>query len=286
MAFQLLLLCFLFEPHASPPALASVKDWSPACAPPPGVIRHGIDKNKSLEMALLPQFACVGRMSQGYATKGSCVLIRPGVALTAAHTLTKLHPTLPLMAVFDSMEVKVDSFRIHPWYSKHPEADRAILYLSVPLNHIPLPRLNRNKKETGQAGTTVGFGNFSVANDPSHIIDAGKLKSAGENMLDSVAGSPLPDKNRPQLFADFDHPDDPRFNRSGRAECLPLEYGLDGGDSGGGLFIFHRGRTLLAGINAIQNKNIADIIRTRSFYGSSSQWVRISVFRKWIRKNS
>ncbi|HNT22598.1 MAG TPA: hypothetical protein PKL70_19330 [Saprospiraceae bacterium] len=282
MIFQLFLLGWLLK-------LDTPVDggWWVADGPhPPGVIRHGIDKNQSLEMAQQPQYACVGRMSQGYVTKGSCVLIRPGVALTAAHTLTKLHPTLPLMAVFDSMEVKVDSFRIHPWYYEFPEADLAILYLSVPLNHIPLPGLNRKKKETGQTGTTVGFGNFSVANDPSHIIDAGKLKSAGQNMLDSVAGAPLPDKNRPQLFADFDHPEDPRFNRSGTAECLPLEYGLDGGDSGGGLFIVHRGRTLLAGINAIQNKNIADIIRTRSFYGSSSQWVRISVFRKWIRRNS
>ena len=282
MTFQLFLFCLILNLNTQVDGGWWVVDGKL----PPGVIRHGIDKNQSLELALQAQYSCVGRMSQGYVTKGSCVLIRPRVALTAAHTLTKLHPKLPLMAVFDSVEVKVDSFRMHPWYSKFPEADLAILYLSVPVNHIPLPGLNRKKKELGKIGTTVGFGNFSVANDPSNIVDAGRLKSAGQNILDSVVGSPLPDKNRPQLFADFDHPDDPRFNRSGIAECLPLEYGLDGGDSGGGLFIVSNGKTLLAGINAIHNKNIADIIRTRSFYGSSSQWVRISVFRKWIRRNS
>lgn len=282
MTYQLFLLSLLLNLNTQ----VDGGWWMVGGMTPPGVIRHGIDKNQSLELALQSQYACVGRMSQGYVTKGSCVLIRARVALTAAHTLTKLHPTLPLMAVFDSVEIKVDSFRIHPWYSKFPEADLAILYLSVPVKHIALPRLNRKKKELGHTGTTVGFGNFSVANDPSHIVDAGRLKSAGQNILDSVAGSPLPDKNLPQLFADFDHPENPRFNRSGSADCLPLEYGLDGGDSGGGLFIVSKGKTLLAGINAIQNKNIADIIRTRSFYGSSSQWVRISVFRKWIRSNS
>jgi endonuclease III-like uncharacterized protein len=61
-----------------------------------------------------------------------------------------------------------------------------------------------------------------------------------------------------------------------------LEYGLDGGDSGGGMFIKKNNKEMLAGINAIQNKNIAEILRTGAFYGSSSEWVRISVFRRWI----
>ena len=87
---------------------------------------------------------------------------------------------------------------------------------------------------------------------------------------------------KPFLFADFDSPDNPSLNKSGSNECIDMEYGLDGGDSGGGMFILKGNKTYLAGINAIQNKSIGEIMRTHSFYGSSSEWVRISVFRKWI----
>jgi hypothetical protein len=251
---------------------------------PFGVIRHGIDKQRSVDLAEQEVYQSVGLMRQNSRIRGSCVLIHPRVALTAAHTLIKLTKDVRLILQFDSVTVEIDSFRLHPWYQDDKEADLALLYLSEPLLSVKPAVLNNAKSVIGKLGTSVGWGNFSVANDPSSIVDAGRIKSAGTNVLDSLAGNPLPDGQLPFLYGDFDHPDHTGFNRSGQAECTELEYGLDGGDSGGGLFVQVNGKTLLTGINAIQNKNIADIIRTKSFYGSSSQWVRIAVFRKWIKK--
>ncbi|MEP7322318.1 MAG: trypsin-like serine protease [Saprospiraceae bacterium] len=251
---------------------------------PPGVIRHGIDKQLSLDLARQPEFECVGMMTQNFRIKGSCVLIHPRMALTAAHTLIKLVEGEPLILEFDSLRIKVDSFRIHPWYTSNKGADLAVLYLSEPIKNIPVAALNTSRKEIGRIGTSVGFGNFSVANNPRDITDAGRVKSAGQNMLDSIEGIRLPDRQVPFLYADFDSPDSPALNRSGTTECLPLEYGLDGGDSGGGMFIQGKKKKLLAGINALQKKNIGDLMRTGTFYGSASEWVRISVFRKWIKR--
>ncbi len=251
---------------------------------PYGVIRHGIDKQRSVDLAKQEFYQCVGLMRQNSRVRGSCVLIHPRVALTAAHTLTKLSKDVPLILQFDSVTVGIDSFRLHPWYQDHKEADLALIYLSEPLLSVKPAVLNKAKSVIGKVGISVGWGNFSVANDPTSIVDAGRIKSAGTNVMDSLVGNPLPDGQLPFLYGDFDHPDHPNFNRSGSSDCTELEFGLDGGDSGGGLFIQENGKTLLTGINAIQNKNIADIIRTKSFYGSSSQWVRIVVFRKWIKK--
>lgn len=250
---------------------------------PFGVIRHGIDKNLSLDLASKKEYDCVGKMMQLHRIKGSCVLIAPRVALTAAHTLVKLSNS-PLFIEFDSLSVPVDSFVLHPWYSSNKDVDLAILYLAKPVHTIKPAVLNTTKREIHHIGTSIGYGNFSVANNPRDITEAGRFKSAGQNQLDSLVGKAKKTINRPQLYADFDHPDTAGFNRSGSPVALEMEYGLDGGDSGGGMFINLDGKEVLAGINAIQNKNIADIIRTKSFYGSSSQWVRVSIFRKWIKK--
>ncbi len=256
------------------------------CGPiiPTGVIRHGVDKSNSLKLAQNRAYDCVGMMSQDHRIVGSCVLIHSSMALTAAHTLTKLKSSIQLQVKFDSLIVTVDSFIVHPWYGVNKDADLAILFLSKPIPKIYPAVLNKSKREVHVVGTSVGYGNFSVANNPRDIVDAGRVKSAGRNVLDSLAGKPLPNHKLPQLYADFDHPETTSFNRSGSPLALDMEYGLDGGDSGGGMFITRRGKELLAGVNAIQNKNIADIIRTKSFYGSSSQWVRVSIFRKWIKK--
>ncbi|MDZ4708665.1 MAG: trypsin-like serine protease [Saprospiraceae bacterium] len=251
---------------------------------PVGVIRHGIDKQRSIELAHQKEYQCVGLMRQHSRVRGSCVLIHPRIVLTAAHTLVKLTPNTPLMIQFDSLEIVVDSFLLHPWYQSRKEADLALIYLSDRVTSMEPAILNKDRTVTGLMSTSVGWGNFSIANDPGSIVDAGRFKSAGTNVLDSLVGNLLPDGQIPYLYADFDHPENPDFNRSGSALGTAMEFGLDGGDSGGGMFVHVNGKTMLTGINAIQNKNIADIIRTKSFYGSSSQWVRISVFRKWIKK--
>ncbi|MEO5583585.1 MAG: trypsin-like serine protease [Saprospiraceae bacterium] len=251
---------------------------------PPGVIRHGIDKQLSLDLARLPAYECVGMMTQNFQIKGSCVLIHPRMALTAAHALIKLTEGEPLIVEYETLRVKVDSFLIHPWFASNKGADLAVLYLSEEIRTISVATLNTSRKEIGQIGTSVGYGNFSVANNPRDIIDAGRVKSAGQNKLDSIEGIRLPDHQVPFLYADFDSPDNPEMNKSGSTECLPFEYGLDGGDSGGGMFVQRRKKILLAGINALQKKNISDIMRTGTFYGSASEWVRISVFRKWIKR--
>ncbi|MEP7268866.1 MAG: trypsin-like serine protease [Saprospiraceae bacterium] len=252
---------------------------------PVGVIRHGIDKTKCQELASQSTYLSVGMFTQENRIKGSCVLLGPRIALTAAHTLLKTNDS-PLEIEFGNQRIKIDSFKIHPLYFSNKGADIALLYLSQSIENIPFPRLNKSKKELNHIATSVGFGNFSVANNPRDIVDAGRLKSAGQNILDSIAGTPLANGLLPFVYADFDNPDSDKMNKSGSSTALPLEYGLDGGDSGGGMFIRIKGKEILAGINAIQNKNIADILRTGTFYGSSSEWVRISVFRKWIIKES
>jgi hypothetical protein len=248
-----------------------------------GVIRHGIDKNRSLELAAEDNYQSVGKLMQDQECKGSCVLIHPQMVITAAHNLAPGRSD-SLWVYWDHHKARVTSWIVHPSYSGYPKIDLAILILDAPIRAIKPAKLYKKKNEIGRQGISVGYGHFSVANNPRDIVPAGQVKSAGQNIIDSVSGIPMPNGEYPHLFADFDHPENPMFNKTGSSQACELEFGLDGGDSGGGLFIHQKRKLFLAGISAFQNKNIAEIIRSKSFYGSSSEWVRISVCRKWIQQ--
>ena len=116
---------------------------------PWGVIRHGIDKSKSLALAAQPEFACVGMFTQYRRIKGSCVLIHPRMALTAAHTLDKTHDRSPLYVEFGSTEILIDSFSIHPLYRQNPHFFKRVVgqFASVSF-HADLEKTQRNKLST------------------------------------------------------------------------------------------------------------------------------------------
>jgi len=68
----------------------------------------------------------------------------------------------------------------------------------------------------------------------------------------------------------------------GSAKPLPLEYTVAGGDSGGGLFRKNKGKWELIGICSGSEINIDKLMKV-GYYGQSMNWVRVSVFEKWIR---
>ncbi|MGQ2982831.1 hypothetical protein [Flavobacterium sp.] len=104
---------------------------------------------------------------------------------------------------------------------------------------------------------------------------------AGENTIDSLGGKKV-NGHYAQLYADFDHPTRSDCNMMGSSKPLPLEYTVAGGDSGGGLFPKNKGKWELIGICSGSEINIDKLMKV-GYYGQSMNWVRVSVFEKWIR---
>ena len=72
-------------------------------------------------------------------------------------------------------------------------------------------------------------------------------------------------------------------NHLGDSKPLPLEYTSMGRDSGGGLFSLNDGRTELIGVTAEGNNDIAQFM-TLGYYGTIMGWVKLSVFKDWLKQ--
>ncbi len=127
--------------------------------------------------------------------------------------------------------------------------------------------------------TIVGYGPARPANEPTKSVPYGKI--AGQNILDSIGGKKV-NGIHSRIGFDFDSPMDSSTIAIGSNIACDLEYLPTGGDSGGGLFIENKGRTLLIGIisHGINTYSI-----TGGWYGSSCFATRIAAYKSWIDKN-
>jgi len=162
--------------------------------------------------------------------------------------------------------------------------DLALIELTDTVAGIEPATLNRSYNELGMVITGVGYGVSGPADKPDDVGPHNE-KIAGQNTVDEIIGFRVNGRHA-IMSCDFDHPTRNDCNKMGSANPLELEYTCGGGDSGGGIFIQHRGKYLLAGITTggpNSGINIDQLLKT-GYYGQIMQTTRISVFYDWIQE--
>lgn len=247
-----------------------------------GVFRHDVPVEKYLELAKQTQFGCVGQLKKvDGGGAGSAVMIASNWAVTSAHIFDAS------MGKGMTLEINGQTFQIleailHPDFQKVKTAQYTDLALVKLLGNYKgeIARIYNKGKEIKSIATMVGYGRSRGAFEPSAKL-LGKM--AGQNVIDAIGGKDLPDNF---LSVDFDSPAHVSLSSLGDAKPLPLEYIIDGGDSGGGLFVEHDGKWFLAGINTrtVHDQNrLTSNFEKYGFYGSVSHFTRITSYQEWIK---
>jgi hypothetical protein len=273
-----------------------------------GIYRHDKKVSEYETLAAMPQFNCVGQLFRNGKFYSSCVFIRGKFVLSSAHCFveydTKIDTIhqgnstiyanlaynkrigIPLnyYVVFDGVRYDCRRIIIYPGYlDSLTEAglDIALLELKQPVKDIAPAVINGSFNEVTCKAVGVGYGAYGPADKPDQIV-FGPKKLAGENIVDSIGGYKLKNLST-VMYCDFDHPDSTSFNKLGDVKPLSLEYICSGGDSGGGLFKKNKDGWVLIGICQGANVDVDQLVKA-GYYGQVMQWVRISVFRRWITK--
>lgn len=274
-----------------------------------GIIRHDVPEKKYLQLGKQKQFDCVGELGGG-SGGGSCVLISPKYVLSAAHCFIDIDtkpdtldtvidgkkaqlvlyiPSNPrvtdfskLYVTFNGRKVKVKSGVICPRYldsltTGGSYCDIALLELEQPVTTIEPAKLSCSFDELHSDVTGVGFGFAGRADKPE--LTGRRKKIAGESVVDSIGG-PEFENRRTLMCCWFVAPGD----KTGMHATRPLEYTTSGGDSGGGLFRQVGNDWELIGIcgGGGGGVNLEQLMKTRSYYGQTMGWTRVSLFTSWI----
>jgi hypothetical protein len=171
---------------------------------------------------------------------------------------------------------------LHPRYLDSltkGSCDIALLELEQPVTNITPANLNKGFDELHSKVVGVGYG-YTGTGDKHELVKTSNKKIAGENEIDSLAGSTILG-NATELLCDFDHPVRKDCNKMGSAQPRPLEYMCVGGDSGGGLFRYRSGGWELVGITGGLQTDIDQFLAS-AYYGQIMIWTRVSAFTNWI----
>jgi secreted trypsin-like serine protease len=277
-----------------------------------GIIRHDVPEKKYLALGRQKQFDCVGQVGTGPNVRGSCVLIGERYVLSAAHcfmdaetkaesldtviegkkvSMVAYVPGIPrvtdfskLTATFKGRQVKVKKGIIHPGYLDSltkGTGDIALLELEQPVTSIVPARMNSSFDELHSDVTGVGYGASGRADKPESVKPEQK-KIAGQSVVDSLGG-PEFENRKTLLYCEFVSPKD----KTGTHVPRPMEYICSGGDSGGGLFRQNGNGWELIGIcgGGGGGVDVALLLNTRSYYGQTMSWTRVSPFLGWITKH-
>ncbi len=202
-------------------------------------------------------------------------------------------------------EIRVVEVHVHPsWAKGHQELkhanDLCLLKLAQPIKQLRPASLHRAGEERiGSVIWHAGFGDYSEreGQDP----DALSRKHAGQNILDRVQSdliSPYGKRYYPGglLAIDFDSPtgmknslgdrliyEEEKILGRGQSEALPLDLESTSveGDSGGPLFVLHKGNWEVAGIlSAGLTEPLLGHID--GDYGDISVYIRVADSLDWI----
>jgi secreted trypsin-like serine protease len=270
-----------------------------------GIIRHDVPEKKYLRLGKQKQFDCAGDIEN----RGSCVLVSERYVLSAAHCFidaetkpdtldtvidgkrVSLVAYVPgsasvtdfskLTATFNGRKVKVKRGIVYPGYLDSLTrgiGDIALLELEQAVTSIEPARMNCTFDELHSNVTGVGYGASGRADKPESVKLEHK-KIAGQSVVDSLGGPEI-EGQRTLLFCEFVSPQD----KTGIHVARPLEYICSGGDSGGGLFRQKGNDWELVGIcgGGGGGVDIQLLLKTRSYYGQTMSWTRVSPFIGWI----
>ena len=185
----------------------------------------------------------------------SAVIITPDIVLTAAHVVVGTKNAKIILKNGEAIEIESYVFPklfIAPELNNHSSAyDIAVCKLKKSAKIDFYPSLYSENDEVGKVCSIAGFGFSGKYN--TNVFKNDRKKRAGSNIIDTII-------------------DDTLICSVGKGQETSLEFMINSGDSGGGLFIDKK----LAGINSaiykINNNNIFD----------HSRHVRVSLHKNWI----
>jgi hypothetical protein len=184
----------------------------------------------------------------------SCVAISPRVVLTAAHVVIGTDKCF--VKTDDDKNILIDIY-VFPKISidnkkniDRSPYDIAVCYLKEPLELDFYPELYDGHNESGKVCSISGFGVSGIHGSTKTKMD--KIRRAGSNIVDGVSDG--------MLECSFGH-----------GKNTELEFLINTGDSGGGLFIDQK----LAGINS-------SIYKIENGRYDNSRHTRISMHRPWL----
>jgi hypothetical protein len=190
------------------------------------------------------------------------------VAIDDHHVLTAAHVVLQDEVVgcvfkINNKPFKIRNITYHKDYGKTAEGgDIAICYIPKKIGLQSYPELY-DGDELDQECSIVGFGWYGNFN--SGPIEYDLCKRAGTNKIDHI--------DEKVLVCSSSQPSD--------KNCTKLEFLINNGDSGGGLFIGNK----LAGINSTiwkPKKKKDDETKPDGKYGNFSTHTRIKHYLEWI----
>jgi hypothetical protein len=188
---------------------------------------------------------------------GTCTLIAPDWALTAAHVV---HDLTSASVVTDAGRHRVDRIFIHQgWADVYAEHDIALVHVVTPFGLKRYPPLTDGSEQLGSVVSAAGYG---VTGKLSQGYDRGDFKIRAGTMRLSGA-------ERSVYVCEI------------RRDGSPLPYCIAPGDSGGPLWgTAADGRTVIVGVNSYTARTGKAPVRSR--VGDESGHTRVSLYRDWI----
>jgi len=198
-----------------------------------------------------------GMNTEGSVQMGTCTLLSPHWALTAAHVVGDLTDCSVLS---ESGLHRVDRIFVHREYAgDHGWHDIALIHVAKPFALTKYPPATDGTEQLGQLVAAAGYG------------VTGKLSSGygdGDNKI--RAGTMLLTASERSVWVCD-------IRRTGS----PLPYCIAPGDSGGGLWgTSADGRTVLVGINSYTAKSGTSPVRSQA--GEESGHTRVGMYLDWI----
>lgn len=237
------------------------------------IYRRDAQLSNLVDLAKDPQFNCIGLIydvsGDTNQVVGSCVLINDKYILTAWHVFNYGVDVeaSTYKIVYNDLQYSIDR------YLPFPEKghDIVLVELKEKVENVPWAALNTSDQIIGDTITLVGYG----TQRPSDKLDGGigiGVRTAAQNIIDSSGGIQI--GGRPsRMYAEFND------SVSDTSILLPLEGMINGGDSGGGMFLLHNGNYVLAGIAS--GMHIKFNSKT-GFDGSSMYWCNVAAYHQWI----
>jgi hypothetical protein len=240
------------------------------------IYRHDVPLTAFTTLGRDQSFDCIGMIyntsSDTDRITGSCVLISDQYVLTAWHVFKygKDFDSRQYKMVFGGQRYDIADYEPYAQQGH----DIVLVKLAGKVKNISFAVLDTTQSTPGDTLTMVGYGYQRPSDMLDHNVGIG-IKTAAHNITDSLGGNRVNDVPT-KLYADFDGP------VPGAGVAVPLEGMINGGDSGGGLFVQRNGQYRLIGIASGSHVTLNS---QRGFDGSVSYWAYTPAYYSWIKQS-